>query len=90
VPANRKRAAVWVALAVAVPLHLAIGFFYVTSGLVAPLWAVLLLLAIWLGLCIAGYRNRHKPLVVLAIPVVAALVWFVVVQGGSMLFGWTA
>lgn len=89
-PAHKMSAAAWAALVVAVPLHLAAGFFYMTSGLVAPLWAVLLLLLIWIGLAVAALRNKHRPLFVLLTPVVAAVVWFVVVQGGSVLFGWRA
>ena len=88
--AHKMSAAAWAALVVAIPLHLAAGFIYLTSGLVAPLWAVLLLLIVWVGLSIIGVRNKHRPLFVLAVPVAAAVVWFVVVQGGSLLFGWTA
>ncbi|HEX2053140.1 MAG TPA: hypothetical protein VHJ78_05350 [Actinomycetota bacterium] len=89
-PSNKMGPAAWAAIVVALPLHLAAGFFYVTSGLVAPLWAVLLLLLIWVALGIAGFRNKHRPLYVLAVPVAAALVWLLIVQGGSTLFGWTA
>lgn len=80
----------WAVLVVALGLHLVAGFFLLVSGLVAPLWAVALLMAIWVVLLITGYRYRHRPLIVLMMPVAAAVAWFVVVQGGSMLFGWTA
>jgi UPF0716 family protein affecting phage T7 exclusion len=79
----------WVILIVAVALHLVAGFFFLVSGLVAPWWAVLLLLAIWVAILAWGLRNRHRPHVLL-MPLAAAVVWFVVIQGGSMLFGWTA
>lgn len=79
----------WVIVAVAAALHLVAGFFYIASGLLAPLWAVGLLLVIWAGLAYWGYTLRRKPSILL-VPLVAAVVWFAVVQGGSMIFGWTA
>lgn len=79
----------WAILVLAVGLHLVAGFFFLVSGLVTPWWAVLLLLAIWVVILAWGLRNRHRPHVLL-MPAAAAVVWFVVVQGGSMLFGWTA
>ncbi|HEX2180335.1 MAG TPA: hypothetical protein VHL54_12610 [Actinomycetota bacterium] len=80
----------WALLTVALGLHLVAGMFILTSGLVAPFPAVALLLLIWAGLGVVGLRNRHRPVVALMMPVAAAAAWFVVVQGGSMLFGWTA
>lgn len=79
----------WVILVVAIALQLVAGFFFFASGLLAPLWAVVLLLVIWVGLTFWGYTIRHRP-VVLVVPLVAALVWVLVIQGGSMIFGWTA
>jgi hypothetical protein len=79
----------WIILILAMGLHLVAGFFFLASGLLAPLWAVILLLLIWAGLLAWGYRNRRRPQVML-MPLAAAVVWFVVVQGGSMIFGWTA
>ena len=80
----------WALLAVALALHLTAGFVMLVSGLVAPMWAVLLLLAIWAALLILGYRNRHRPAFVLLMPVLAAVAWFLVVQGGALILGWTA
>jgi hypothetical protein len=87
---SKIRAGEWALLIVALGLHLIVGFFVLASGLVAPLPAVLLLVAIWVVLAVVGFRNRRRPLVALMMPVAAAAAWFVVVQGGSMLFGWTA
>lgn len=70
-------------------LHLIIGYFYLATGLVAPVWGVGLLLLIWLGLAIWGYTNRQRAVVIL-VPVVAAAVWFVVLTLGESLLGWTA
>ena len=79
----------WVILSLAMGLHLAAGFIFLVSGLAVPPWAVILLLVIWGALLAWGVRNRHRPHVLL-MPLAAAVVWFVVVQGGSMIFGWTA
>ncbi|HEX2150019.1 MAG TPA: hypothetical protein VHI31_07620 [Actinomycetota bacterium] len=79
----------WGILILAMGLHLVAGFFFLVSGLAAPLWAVILLLVIWAALLAWGYSIRRKPLVLL-VPFAAAAVWFAVVQGGSMIFGWTA
>ena len=86
---GKMSAGQWVILVVSMVLHLIAGFYFLVSGLVAPLWAVILLLVIWAALLAWGYSIRHKPLV-LVVPFVAAVVWFAVVQGGSMIFGWTA
>jgi hypothetical protein len=66
-------------------------WFYLASGLVAPPWAVGVLLAIWvlmLVLCIRWFRRR--PFVVLAMPLVAAAVWLAVISAGGAWLGWTA
>ena len=68
-----------------------VGFFYLASGLVAPLWAVIALMAIWIGLVVIGiiWFRRH-PLRVLALPVAAAAIWWTVITLGERLLGWTA
>lgn len=77
-------------LVVGFGLHLVAGFFVLVSGLVAPWWAVLVMLAGWAALLVLGIQNRHRPWFVLSLPVLSAVMWFVVVQGGAMIFGWTA
>lgn len=68
-----------------------IGYFYLASGLVAPLWAVGMLLAIWVGLVVVGVIwFRPHPLRVLALPAVAAAIWWAVITLGERLLGWTA
>jgi len=68
-----------------------IGLFYVSAGLVAPLWAVIGLVIVWLSLVVLGvvWFRRH-PLRVLVLPVVAVAVWFGVITLGERLLGWTA
>ena len=77
----------WVGLAA----HLATLVFYAASGLLAPGWAVALLLVIWLallGVAIWLLRTR-RPLLVLVVPVVAWLIWFGVLSAGERWGGWT-
>jgi hypothetical protein len=65
---------------------------YLVSGLVAPLWGVLLLVALWLGLSMVllqGLR-RGDPWRALLVPIAGAALWFAVVQGLGTLFDWTA
>ncbi|WP_448072012.1 hypothetical protein [Georgenia yuyongxinii] len=64
--------------------------FYLASGLMAPYWAVGMLIVIWLALFLLGVRwFRRRPFLVLLLPVVAVAVWFVLMVGGESLFGWT-
>ena len=71
-------------------LLLVAGFFYLVSGLVVPAPWLIILWAMWVALAVYAIRNRHHPWRVLAIPFVAGGLWFIFVEGGSRLFGWTA
>lgn len=84
----RMSAGQLVILIIAAGLHLVAGYFYIASGLLAPLWAVALLMLIWLALAVWGYGIRNRPIVLL-VPVVAAVVWFVILTAGETLLGWT-
>jgi hypothetical protein len=85
-----RRAGEVIAIVFGVLLHLVVGFFYLVSGLVAPLWALAVLWVIWLALAYLMWRWRTKPFVVLAIPFVAAAIWWGVITLGDVLLGWTA
>ena len=65
--------------------------FFVASGLAAPLWAVALLLAFWLALLVTAIRQftRH-PWPILAMPFVAAAVWWLTMTLGESVLGWQA
>ncbi len=66
-------------------------FLYASSGLVAPWWAVVLLICFWVvlfGLGCVWFMSR--PTRVMLLPVVAAAVWFGALVAGSRLLGWTA
>lgn len=79
--------AAWVGIVV----HVALGVGYAFTGLLAPSWAVALLWAVWLGLLVAAvaWRRTH-PWWSAAVPVVAAVFWFVALTIGDVAFGWTA
>lgn len=85
-----RRAGQLVGIVFGVLLHVLIGFFYAFSGLLAPMWAVAVLWAIWLGLATLMWRWRSRPFHVLAIPFVAAGIWWGVITLGDVLLGWTA
>jgi hypothetical protein len=71
--------------------HLATLVWYAASGLLAPLWAVIALLVVWLLLAIAAWRLlRTAPRWVPAVPVAAAIVWFAALSAGETFLGWSA
>ena len=78
----------WLGLAA----FLATFVFYVASGLVAPVWAIALLMVVWLALLVwtISLLRARRPLYVLLAPVIAWLVWFGVLTAGERWLGWTA
>ncbi|WP_298585319.1 hypothetical protein [uncultured Kocuria sp.] len=79
-----------VAVVIAALAQLVAGFFYMASGLMAPLWAILLLGAWWLFLTYVGVRLvQRRSYLVLLVPVVAAATWFGVMTLGEAVLGWT-
>lgn len=70
---------------------LAVGVFYLASGLVAPIWAIVVLWLIWLGLAWYGLRlARAGSYLVLAVPIVAGAIWYLVLTVGEQALGWQA
>jgi hypothetical protein len=69
---------------------LAMSIWFIATGLMAPLWAVIGFLAIWLILVVLGFVWiwRHPWRVVL-LPVIAAIILFGGLRAGSTLLGWT-
>ncbi|KGN39541.1 hypothetical protein [Knoellia subterranea] len=64
---------------------------YVSSGLVAPLSAIVVLLGFWLLLLVTAIRwFSRRPWVILAFPFVAAAVWWLAITLGEQAFGWQA
>ena len=78
----------WIALA----LHILVGVFpYAASGLVAPLYGLVVLALIWLAGIIVILRWRPaNAWLVLLVPVAAVALWFGVLTLGEAVFGWTA
>ena len=66
-------------------------FLYAASGLLAPWWAVVVLLVIWaLLLFLATAWWKLHPTWVPGIPVFAVALWFGVMNAGGAWLGWTA
>ena len=64
--------------------------FYLASGLLAPLWAIVVLLLVWGLLFVLACRwFRRHPYRVLVLPVLAAAFWFASISAGEALLGWT-
>ncbi|WP_437317900.1 hypothetical protein [Sorangium sp. So ce385] len=77
----------WVGIAV----HLVIGPAYAFAGLLAPLWAVAALWAIWIALLVMAIRVRgSRPWLAAATPLMSAAVWLGLLTLGERLLGWTA
>lgn len=66
-------------------------WFYGFVGLVAPWWVVPITLALWLVLFVLALWNfSRSPVVVLATPLVAMVLWFGIVSAGRAWWGWSA
>jgi hypothetical protein len=72
-------------------LHLGTLVFYAASGLVAPGWAVVLLLVVWAVLLgVAIWLLRTRPVWVPAVPVAAWFIWWAAISAGEAWLNWTA
>lgn len=86
-PSPGARAVGWLGLIA----HAAVFFWYAASGLVAPGWAVIGLLALWLALLAVGIRLRHRrPLFTPLVPLAAIVLWFLIITAGGAWLNWTA
>ena len=84
-----RRPSFWTALLAGL-LHLAVLPFFAATGLLAPAWAVMVLLVAW-ALLAAGLFvlvRRGSPLALL-VPPAAMAVWFGTLTAGEQLLGWT-
>jgi hypothetical protein len=72
-----------------VVLHAVTGWLVLSLGLLAPIWAVLPLLAVWAVVAVLGWRGRRRhPIVTMLLPLATAGVVLVLVSFGGELFGW--
>ena len=94
VPANGsgRHALRIVAIVVAVVLQAVVLVpFTVASGLLAPLWAVVVLYVLWLGSAATLFVTaRRQPLAAPLIPMVNAGLLFGILGLGETVLGWTA
>ena len=66
-------------------------FLYAVSGLLAPWYGVVVLMLIWVALFVVACRWwTPYPKRTLLVPLVAVVVWFLVLTLGEAIFGWTA
>ena len=66
-------------------------FLYAASGLVAPVWGVVVLMLVWLALfllCCLWWTPHPRRLPVVAVG--AMVFWFAAVTAGGAWLGWTA
>lgn len=80
------RAATVVGFVLLVP----VGLLYLGSVLIVPAPWVLAVWALWVVLVAGAVAFRRRPGIVLAVPVVAVVLWLAILSAGSALFGWTA
>lgn len=76
---------------VAVLLHLLALWLVLVSGLVAPLWAIVVLGVVWLAACyplLRGLRAGARWGVLVPLALVAF--WFAFITFGEAVLGWTA
>ncbi|WP_052666129.1 hypothetical protein [Nitriliruptor alkaliphilus] len=86
-----RRLSAAIAGATIVLLHGLVGWFTAALGLVAPLWAVTVLLVVWAAAGVLAWRWRaRRPIVAMLVPLVTAGVVLGAVALGSRLLGWSA
>ena len=71
-------------------LHAVACVFVISSGLMMPMWAIILLAGFWTAALGFAIRQRHRPPAVLLTPVVTFAVWFLTGWAGETFLGWTA
>jgi hypothetical protein len=89
-PRDTRTVVVHVLAALALAAMLALAPFFFASGLMAPGWAVVVFIAIWLALFVVGcFWIRRRPLWVIPLPFVAAAIWWGGMSAGDVWLGWT-
>lgn len=65
-------------------------FLYGASGVIAPWWGVVVMIGVWsvlFAICCASWSSRPKRLV--WVGALSYPLWFVLVVGGALVFGWS-
>ena len=65
-------------------------FLYGASGLLAPVWAVVVLLATWLVMFVLCFVWWSRPAWVVGLGVVSYAWWFAAITAGGVFLDWTA
>lgn len=90
-PGAFRRVTRIVAVVLAAASQLAVGWFTAASGLLAPLWAIVVLGVLWLlSVAVLWATARRKPLATPLVPAVNALLWWAAMSAGEAWLGWTA
>lgn len=71
-------------------LHLAMGVLILVSGLIMPVWAVVVLGVVWLVALVFVFQARDRPFIVLVVPVAMLGIWLATAWLGETLLDWTA
>ncbi len=80
-----------VVIVLAVLLQLVVGFFTLATGLLAPLWAIVVFGLVWLGAVFVLVRlARRRPQLSPLVPLGNALLLWAGLAAGDVLLGWTA
>lgn len=85
-----RRLASLIAVVFGALMHLIVGVFVFSSGLIAPVWAVAALVLLWLAAAVVLWRVRRRPIVALLVPLVTAALWWAAVTAGDAWLGWGA
>ncbi len=81
----------WLLRVVGFVALLVVAFFpFAATGLVAPLWAVAVAWAVWVGTGLLTWRtSRRRPRLTPLVPLAAAAGWYVAVTAAAAAFSWT-
>lgn len=85
-----RRLAGGIGFAFGVLLHVIVGVFVFSSGLIAPTWAVVVLIALWFVGASLLWSGRRSPARSLGIPIAMAAIWWAAITAGDLWLGWTA
>ncbi len=89
-PSGLRRVLSVVAVVVAWALQLVVGWFTASSGLLAPLWAIVMLVVAWVAAVWLLVRTtRRQPLTAPLVPLANGVLWWAVMAAGATWLGWT-